>query len=188
MAAGNRIEDNALVRPISSALVNRLIHAQLRVEASDWLTWTSSVGLHPRAKGHRQTRPDHLLGKPPKHEEPFSTRRSWHMLSDALLSFGDALPDSMLEVLAHSTRSQTHVTQFRAFTRVVRNQFKIERILTGVGLLERATDFPTDGPILIITDGQCDRMRILRDHAFLMPPRHWLPFSPRGPVFRISPD
>jgi len=34
----------------------------------------------------------------------------------------------------------------------------------GVGLLERATDFPDDGPILVITDGECYQVR--REHTF----------------------
>jgi hypothetical protein len=56
----------------------------------------------------------------------------------------------------------------------------------GVDLLQDATDFPRDGPILIITDGQCDRLRVARDHAFLLPEGRHLPFPPRGKVFRIN--
>jgi predicted metal-dependent peptidase len=55
----------------------------------------------------------------------------------------------------------------------------------GVDLLERAEDFPSDGPILVITDGLCDRVRIAREHAFLMPEGQSLPFVPKGMVFRI---
>ncbi len=55
----------------------------------------------------------------------------------------------------------------------------------GIALLERAPDFPPDGPLLVITDGQCDRLRIRREHAFLLPRGRHLPFVPRGPVFRI---
>jgi predicted metal-dependent peptidase len=55
----------------------------------------------------------------------------------------------------------------------------------GVALLERAADFPPAAPILIITDGQCDVIRVRREHAFLVPAGATLPFSPRGPVFRI---
>ena len=55
----------------------------------------------------------------------------------------------------------------------------------GVDLLESAADFPRDGPLLIITDGQCDRLQIRRDHAFLLPQGRSLPFVPRGPVFRL---
>jgi predicted metal-dependent peptidase len=55
----------------------------------------------------------------------------------------------------------------------------------GVDLLEGAKDFPEKGPILIITDGQCDRLVIKREHAFLLPVGRDLPFVPRGQVFRI---
>ena len=55
----------------------------------------------------------------------------------------------------------------------------------GVDLLEEAKDFPKDGPILIITDGDCDRLRVSRSHAFLIPKGNQLPFIPKGTVFRI---
>lgn len=55
----------------------------------------------------------------------------------------------------------------------------------GVDLLERADDFPVDGPILIITDGDCDVVRVRREHAWLVPAGATLPFTPRGPLFRI---
>lgn len=56
----------------------------------------------------------------------------------------------------------------------------------GVRLLENAQDFPPDGPILVITDGACDVVRVRREHAFLVPAGARLPFSPKGPVFRVS--
>ena len=40
--------------------------------------------------------------------------------------------------------------------------------------------------LLVITDGQCDRVRINREHAWLIPAGARLPLTPRGPVFRIS--
>jgi predicted metal-dependent peptidase len=55
----------------------------------------------------------------------------------------------------------------------------------GINLLERADDFPADGPILVITDAECDVVRVRREHAFLVPQNARLPFTPRGPVFRL---
>jgi predicted metal-dependent peptidase len=55
-----------------------------------------------------------------------------------------------------------------------------------IDLLERADDFPKDGPLLIITDGFCDVLRIRREHAFLIPHGRHLPFVPRGKVFVIK--
>lgn len=56
-----------------------------------------------------------------------------------------------------------------------------------VDLLERTEDFPKEGPVLIITDGYCDKLDIkpAREHAFLLPEGHSLPFVPRGRVFYV---
>jgi predicted metal-dependent peptidase len=56
----------------------------------------------------------------------------------------------------------------------------------GIDLLEKAEDFPKVGPVLIITDGECDRLRVSREHAFLLPEGRHLPFPPKGKVFRIK--
>lgn len=56
----------------------------------------------------------------------------------------------------------------------------------GIDLLEKADDFPTNGPLLIITDGYCEPLRVRREHAFLMPKGSNLPFIAKGKVFRFS--
>ncbi|WP_245625073.1 hypothetical protein [Paenibacillus stellifer] len=61
-----------------------------------------------------ETRPDHLWVQPPKHEESFSTPRSWHMLSDALKEYGDRLQPETLDVLATGCLSPHHAGQFKA--------------------------------------------------------------------------
>ena len=55
-----------------------------------------------------------------------------------------------------------------------------------IDLLEAAPDFPPAGPILVITDGACDRLQVRRDHAYLLPGHGRLPFPPKGPVFRMT--
>ncbi|MDC0671503.1 VWA-like domain-containing protein [Nannocystis sp. ncelm1] len=54
----------------------------------------------------------------------------------------------------------------------------------GIDLLERAEDFPPAGPLLIITDGMCDRLHVRRDHAFLVPEGRHLPFGQGNPGTR----
>jgi len=56
----------------------------------------------------------------------------------------------------------------------------------GIDLLQDAQDFPKNGPILVITDAWIDRVRIKREHAFLIPAGAVLPFPVRGSVFRFS--
>jgi len=55
-----------------------------------------------------------------------------------------------------------------------------------IQILEKAPDFPRDAPILIITDGECDILKISREHAFLLPEARSLPFPPIGKVFRVA--
>lgn len=54
----------------------------------------------------------------------------------------------------------------------------------GIDLLEKARDFPRDGPILVITDGMIEeRIAIKHEHAWLLPQGNRLPFRTRMPVF-----
>ena len=53
-----------------------------------------------------------------------------------------------------------------------------------VDLLENAQNFPPNGPILIITDGGIeDKLYVHREHAYLLPKGHKLPFEAKGNVF-----
>ena len=57
----------------------------------------------------------------------------------------------------------------------------------GIDLLDRDEKFPKDAPLLIITDGECDKLKLYgRTHAFLVPWGNRLPFVPKGPVFRLK--
>jgi predicted metal-dependent peptidase len=56
----------------------------------------------------------------------------------------------------------------------------------GINLLQDAEDFPKNGPLLIITDGYCDKIYVKRAHAFILPKGQHLPFVPKGPVFRLE--
>lgn len=56
----------------------------------------------------------------------------------------------------------------------------------GIDLLDGDKAFPRNAPLLIITDGACDRLRIAgREHAYLIPKGRRLPFAPKGPVFKL---
>jgi len=57
----------------------------------------------------------------------------------------------------------------------------------GISLLEQADDFPAEAPVLIITDGMCDKVVLHgREHAYLIPKGATLPFVPKGKVFRMD--
>jgi MoxR-like ATPase len=131
IGAGNRAQDSAIVKPMSSALINRMVHVQLKASHRDWLAWAARVSIHPLVIEYIQTRPDHLWSQPPKTEEPFSTPRSWHILSDAMLAYGASIDDERIEALAYGCLTPHHATQFKAFVKQVRSRFDLAAILKG---------------------------------------------------------
>lgn len=131
IGAGNRAQDSAIVKTMSSALINRMVHVHLSVSHRDWLEWAYGANIHPLVLDYIQLRPDHLWSQPPKHEEPFSTPRSWHILSDVLHSFGDTIGEEMFDGLAFGCLSPHHATQLKAFRKQVQQKYKITAILKG---------------------------------------------------------
>ncbi len=55
-----------------------------------------------------------------------------------------------------------------------------------ISRLEADDRFPKDAPILVITDGGCDRLSIRREHAYLMPEGARLPFRTEAPRFAFE--
>ena len=131
IGAGNRAQDNAIVKTMSSALINRMFHVELIASHRSWLNWAGKECLHPYVLEYIGLRPDHLWSQPAKTEEPFSTPRSWHMLSDALYSYGEKISDKDIEILVYGCLCAHHATQFRAFIKQVKNRYALNSILNG---------------------------------------------------------
>jgi len=92
IGAGNRIEDRALVRPMATALSNRMIHVMLETTADAWLGWAARSEIHPLVTAFIRARPDRLVEAPPTDATPaYPTPRAWHMLSDALKTVKSSL-------------------------------------------------------------------------------------------------
>jgi hypothetical protein len=78
-----------------------------------------------------RNRPDHLWVTPPKVEEPFSTPRSWHALSDTLHSWGAGVTEDQVRMLAHGCVSPAHAASFAAFVKTRLHAYDLEPILKG---------------------------------------------------------
>ncbi len=159
VGAGNRAQDNAITRPMSSALVNRMFHVELVASPRLWLEWAAQNNIHPYIYDYISARPDHLWSKPPKSEEPFSTPRSWHMLSDAIHSYGPDIDMDTLRVLAAGSLSAQHATQFLAYVRQVRSQYALDKILSGE---QRWPDKPEERDVLYFL-AQSLRARLVKE-------------------------
>ena len=84
IAAGNRQQDRALVRSLSSALVNRVTIVHLRVDAGEWQEWATRHGIRADIRNFISFMPDALMRPVPAEPVPFSTPRAWSLLSRAL--------------------------------------------------------------------------------------------------------
>lgn len=134
IGAGNRSQDGAIVKTMSSALINRMFHVQLTADTNQWLQWAYENQLHPWVIDYITQRPDHLFSEPPKTEEPYSTPRSWHMLSDALKEYGadvKELSENCLRILAYGCISPKHAGMFLAYTKQLGNKHLLNDIISG---------------------------------------------------------
>src|SRR4051794_13889254 len=84
VAAGNRVEDRALVRSLSSALVNRVTILHVRVDVREWLVWARASRVRGEVLSFITFMPEALMRPVPTEPVPFSTPRSWALLSGAL--------------------------------------------------------------------------------------------------------
>lgn len=134
IGAGNRSQDSAIVKTMSSALINRMFHIQLKADPTQWLSWAYEAGIHPWVTDYITQRPNHLFSPPPKTEEPYSTPRSWHMLSDALKEYGAGtreVSETTLKILAYGCLSASHAGMFLAYTKQLGNQHLLSEIIKG---------------------------------------------------------
>ena len=134
IGAGNRSQDGAIVKTMSTALVNRMFHVQLVADPQQWINWAYENELHSWVIDYITQRPDHLFSEPPQTEEPYSTPRSWHMLSDALKAYGAGekeVPESILRVLAYGSVSASHAGLFLAFVKNLSNKNLLSQIIKG---------------------------------------------------------
>lgn len=134
IGAGNRAQDSAIVKTMSSALINRMFHVQLKADPNQWINWAYEEGIHPWVIDYITQRPDHLFSEPPKTEEPYSTPRSWHMLSDALHEYGAGdkeISGNMLKMITYGCISASHAGMFLAYTKQLGNKNLINDIIKG---------------------------------------------------------
>ena len=89
VGAGNRVEDRALVRPMATALANRMVHVALEPDADSWLGWGAAHGVHPLVLAFVRARPDRLSSCATD-ATPAYPRRAPGTASDALASVARA--------------------------------------------------------------------------------------------------
>lgn len=121
VAAGNRSQDRALVRTLSSALVNRVIVLNVRVDNDEWLQWAKGANVRREITSYIVDFPSALLRDIPNPPAPFSTPRAWASLSRALelAQAAGVLDSATLKALAQGRVSSVDVDPFCAWWEVL---------------------------------------------------------------------
>jgi MoxR-like ATPase len=116
VAAGNRAEDRALVRTISSALLNRVTILQIEVNLDEWIAWAEANRVRRDVIAFVKQNPDALLRPVPRDPVPFSTPRAWASLARALDLAEQAgiLSEPIAKALAHGRVSAQDAAAFVA--------------------------------------------------------------------------
>ena len=182
VAAGNRLQDRALVRAMSSALVNRVTILQVRHDHEEWLAWARRAGVRPEITGFIQTVPDALMRMVPADPVPFSTPRAWSLLSRAfdLAEKAGALDAGTRRALAFGRLSPEDAAVFCALAEESIGPVQpIERYIREPSLLpkgESARWFILDCVRQFVRDGKADGFPPRTVNRFLrsLPPENQL--------------
>ncbi len=159
VAAGNRAEDKALVRTISSALVNRVLILNVRIDTAEWLAWAQKSSVRADVLQFIEQNPDALLRPVPDRAVPFSTPRAWASLSRALDLVGTrgSLTGQLVTALAVGRVSEDDARRFAATwietpVESVTLEMKLTWSLEKLELSVRATNILESEGIMTVRD------------------------------------
>jgi hypothetical protein len=140
VSAGNRAQDRALVRALSSALVNRVAILHVRVDTQEWLDWAGANGVRADVMNFISYMPDALMRPVPGEPQPFSTPRAWTLLSRALdlAETAGILTRELRRALAFGRVSAEDAAVFCALA-----EEAIQRMLPLAHYIEHPSSLPT---------------------------------------------
>jgi len=132
VAAGNRTQDGAVARTMSSALANRFCHLELRSDAGTWCDWAWANGIHPSVIAFIRFRPDLLFSMTGDRERGWPSPRSWARVSlEIQLAERHGLSDVAIRHIIEGLIGTGAAIEFEGFTRWTDQLPNIEKMLAG---------------------------------------------------------
>lgn len=133
IGAGNRVIDQTGAYQMSKALSSRFVIVELEPDLDSWLNWAMTNAVHHTVISFLQFSPASLsnLEKSRKDELTFANPRSWSMISDAMLAYGNDLSDSGLRAMVNGAVGEAVGSEFLAFNRLYGQIPDVEKILNG---------------------------------------------------------
>ncbi len=128
MAAGNRVEDRAVVRPLSTALANRFTHIEFDVHLDDWRRWAVAKGIDTNIIAFLHWKTECLFDfNPESSEKAFCSPRTWEFADHIIKS----TPKSLQPELLKGTIGAGATAEFVAFLKVQTELPDLNKILAG---------------------------------------------------------
>ena len=137
IGAGNLETDNAIVEPMSTALMSRMAHIYVNVNFKDWSDWAYNEGnINPRIMAYLSWRPMHLYSFDPSvTHDTYACPRTWEFASRLLDQVTTI--DPTVSVLLQGILGKGIGVEFCSFLRVFESLPRLEDIYanpTGIHL------------------------------------------------------
>lgn len=132
IACGNLETDNAIVNPMSSALISRFAHFNIDINVDDWLEWAATAGIDYRITSYINFKKGNLYTFKPEVTEPYASPRTWEMVSKVIKD--ESEPSTLL---LSSLIGEGVAREFVAYTKLYQD----------IPTLEQIVDSPATTPI-----------------------------------------
>ena len=131
IGAGNYATNSALVSPMPSTLMGRMIHLNMYANHRLWLEWAKEEDLHPWVTNFIEANKNCLVTDEPPMDEPYSSPRSWEKLSKAIKEYEKSGGENFLKASMYGTISSNHVPLFESYIKRIKENITIESIIKG---------------------------------------------------------
>lgn len=143
LACGNLESDNAIVNPMSTALISRFAHFNIEINVDDWLEWASKAGIDYRITSYINFKKSNLYTFKPDATEPYASPRTWHMVSNVIKD-----NDEISTLLVSSLIGDGVANEFVQYTKLYHKLPTIKDILSNPGGIEIPNDLATTWAVM----------------------------------------
>ncbi len=166
IAAGNRIEDRAVVYRMSTALANRFTHIDFEVNLEDWTDWALTHSVDTNIVAFLNFRPELLFAfSPESNEKAFATPRSWEFASNMVRISNK----TMLPELLEGTIGKGATAEFVAFLKVQTELPDLNTIFKGDNFVPKRNDLRYALVSALVIKAQTKQFERLIDYSQHLP-------------------
>lgn len=150
VSAGNLETDNAIVNPMSSALISRFVHFNLELNIDDWIEWAITNDIDKRIISYINFKPTALYTFNPDSTEPYASPRTWEMLSKVL---SIAEPN---KIICSGLVGDGVANEFIAYTQIYKDLPTLKEIIDNP-LIDLPNELGTKWALLLMVAEQVDK-------------------------------